>query len=175
MSRVRIRRANAIFRACFDRHFFAVAYALVWLKRRRDASIRREARAQSVSFRGGFKAKRINPLGHEFVFHQDMDLIVRGDILEISSTIAPLRFIMGFEYYFRAHETTIHFKCVSARLGGNSDHEWIVIKGGDLGGSNRMLISNNYKLYDAWNALVRAGVTPVGPPPSQRYFPNAHG
>jgi hypothetical protein len=127
--------------------FFAIIFGLIWLRRRNEAPLRHEVRAQPVTFRKSVTARG---------FHQDMNLIVHGDAIEIS--FAPLRIVFGVEYYFRACEAKVE-------LHHGIRGDWIRITGKTNGKNFEFLITSRYGLREAWEALAGAGAVPIGPPP----------
>jgi hypothetical protein len=89
---------------------FAVTYGGVWLRRRRQAPLRREVRSQNVTFwisLDEVKEREYGGLIKWVPLNSVMALHVRGDSFEISSMILPFRVVMGMEYYFKASETFI--------------------------------------------------------------------
>lgn len=86
---------------------FAVGFGLVWLQRRREAPLRREVRAQGVTFRTPVQVKEKSGNRWDQVFRMDVDLIVRVDAFEISFDFTPFRVIFGWEYYIKANEVSI--------------------------------------------------------------------
>ena len=144
-----------------------VGAGLVWLRRRREAPLRRVIRAQNVTFRTGDLDVRLKqPSGwlDWLPLNSFMALFVRGDGIEISSLVWPFRVVMGMEYYFRARETTIQVRRAPSRP---FEPKWMVVTGRQLGKEVMLAISANsaYQLCQAWNAMVDAGAVPVGPPP----------
>jgi hypothetical protein len=144
---------------------FTVIFGKVWLKRRREAPLRREVRAQDIIFRTRlYNVKEKKSQEWLTAMYGEIYLIVRADAFEISCIISPIRAILGLEYYFRARETMIEV----SRLPGIPKREWIVVTGRQLGKEIRLAIAQTRDLRDAWNALVAAGAVPVGLPPQLR-------
>jgi hypothetical protein len=144
---------------------FTVIFGKIWLKSRQEAPLRREVRAQGITFRtrlDNVKEKK----SREWLraMYGEIYLIVRTDAFEISCIISPIRVVLGLQYYFRAGETTIEV----SRLPGIPKREWIVVAGRQLGKEIRLAIAQTRDLRDAWNALVAAGAVPVGLPPQLR-------
>ena len=82
---------------------FVIGLGQVWLKRRREAPLRREIRSQSVTFStrlSQVKVKEGYGWPRWLSLNSSMALCVRGDSLDISSTNLPIRVVMGMEYYF---------------------------------------------------------------------------
>lgn len=98
-----------------------------------------------------------------------MALHVRYDSFDISSTFLPFRVVMGMEYYFKSSETSIETSRAPSR---SSRLKWIVVTGRQRGYEIKLAITNpnEGQLHDAWNALVAAGATPIGPPPRDPYL-----
>ena len=147
---------------------FSAVLGGVWFTRRREAPLRREIRAQDVTFRTGV-AVRLKQYGWSrwLDLKSFMALVVRGDAIEISCMVWPFRVVMGEEYYFRARETTIQVRREPSRP---FELKWIVVTGWKDGKEVRLAIStgNAYQLSRAWSALVAAGAVPVGSPPPGR-------
>lgn len=143
----------------------------VWHRRRREASLRREIRAQDVTFRvSNVPVLLRQPYGWPkwMSFNNPfMALIVRGDAIEISNVIWPLRVVLGEEYYFRARETTIQVRREPSRP---FEPKWIVVTGRRCGQEVALAISHEsaLRLCRAWSAMTAAGAVPVGPPPPDR-------
>ena len=146
---------------------FAIGLGQVWLKRRREAPLRREIRSQNVTFRTNLTEVKVKE-GHGWpewlALRSSMALYVRGDSIDISSTILPIRVVMGTEYYFKASETSIETSRDPSR---SSALNWIVVTGSQRGKEIKLAITNRNegRLHDAWNALTAAGAIPIGPPP----------
>ena len=108
---------------------FTIIFGGVWLQRRREAPLRRQVRSEDVTFWISLpqvKERQATGLPRWLGLKSIMTLYVRGDALEISSTVPPLRVIMGVEHYFRAAETTIE---VSQEPSALAKMDWIVITG----------------------------------------------
>ena len=147
---------------------FALGFGQVWLRRRREAPLRREIRSQNVTFWTSLTEVAVKePYGWPrwLALNSVMALYVRGDSFEISSTVPPIRVLMGEEYYFRARETFIETSRDPNIL--HSALNWIVVTGSQRGEEIKLAITkrNESQLYDAWNALVAAGAVPIGQPP----------
>lgn len=146
---------------------FAIGLGQIWFRRRREAPLRREIRSQNITFwtrltevkvREGYGLPEWLPL------RSSMALYVRSDSLDISSTIMPVRVVMGMEYYFKASEISIETSRDPAR---GSALNWIIVTGIRHGEEIKLAITNGdeSRLYDAWNALVAIGAMPIGLPP----------
>jgi hypothetical protein len=146
---------------------FAIGLGQVWLRRRREAPLRREIRSQPVTYwtalaevkvREGYGWPEWQPL------RSSMALNVRGDSFDISSTILPIRVAMGMEYYFKASEVSIETSRVPSR---SPAVNWIIVTGSQRGKAIKLAITNGNEgqLHDAWNALTAVGAIPIGPPP----------
>lgn len=147
----------------------AVGFGQIWLRRRKEAPLRREVRAQGVTFRTELEyVKTITRHGGWTRPYGLMELVVRADAFEVSCPLRPVGVVLGLEYYFRAHETTIQVSRVPSAV---YKRDWIVVTGRRFGQEIQLAIAQrNYRdcLPDAWNALVRAGSVAVGPPPPDR-------
>jgi hypothetical protein len=144
---------------------FTIIFGKVWLKRREEAPLRREVRAQGIIFRTRlYNVKEKKSQEWFTAMYREIYLIVRADAFEISCIIPPIRVVLGLEYYFRARETTIEV----SRLPGIKNRDWIVVTGRQRGKEIRLAIAQTRDLRDAWNALVAAGAVPVGLPPQLR-------
>jgi hypothetical protein len=146
---------------------FVINLGQVWLRRRREAVLRREIRSQNVTFWTLLPQVKVNE-GYGWPrwlsLNSSMALYVRGDSFDISSTILPSRVVMGMEYYFKASETSIE----TSRAPSRSDAlNWIIVTGSQRGEEIKLAITNGNagQLHDAWNALVAVGAIPIGPPP----------
>jgi hypothetical protein len=142
-----------------------IIYGRIWLRRREEATLRREVRAQPVIFRIPLEhVKIMTGGGWRTGPHGEIDLIVRSDAFEVSCSIAPARVLMGLEYYFKASETTLQVCQIPF---GFSKRDWIVITGRRLGEELQLAIAQRNGLRDAWTALIEAGAVPIGPPPQE--------
>lgn len=147
----------------------AVSFGRIWLRRHKDAPLRREVRAQDVIFRTELEYVKMTPNREWWTGTSSwMELVVRVDAFEVSCPLRPVRVVLGLEYYFKARETTIR---VTKAPSGILKRDWIVVTGQRLGQEIQLAIAQStYRggIPDAWNALVRAGSVPVGPPPPDR-------
>ena len=139
----------------------------VWLRRRREAPLRRKIRSQNVTFWTRLPQVKVKE-GYGWPawlsLNSSMALYVRGDSFDISSTNLPIRVVMGMEYYFKASEASIETSRDPSR---NSALNWIVVTGSQRREEIKLAIThgNEGLLNDSWNALVAAGAIPIGPPP----------
>ncbi len=92
-----------------------------------------------------------------------LGLYVRGDAIEISSLLTPIRVLAGMEFYFRAPETSIEVSRDPAV------QNWIVLTGSRDGREVKLALAPGKWLHEAWDALVSAGAEPVGPAPLHRF------
>jgi hypothetical protein len=146
---------------------FLIALGQVWIRRRREAPLRREIRSQSVTFWTRLpqvKVKEGYGWPRWLSLNSSMALCVRGTSFDISSTNLPIRWVMGMEYYFKASGTSIETSRDPSR---NPALNWIVLTGSQRGEEIKLAIihGNEGLLHDSWNALVAAGAIPIGPPP----------
>jgi hypothetical protein len=147
---------------------FAFIISRTWFTRHREAGLRREIRAKSITFRTSvdyIKVMGPGPLeqGREEIvpgFTNQLQLIARGDAFEISSAIPLVRAVLGVEYYFRAHETTVELYRVVPRIYGSDSPARIVVRGWQAGKQIQVVIVKKHDLQAAWDALVSAGVAP---------------
>ena len=143
-------------------------FGQVWFKRYRETGLRREIRAQSITFKTRvdyIKVMGAGPLeqGREEIvpgFTNQLQLVVRGDAIEISSAIALVRAILGLEYYFRAHETSVELYRILPRIYGRDSPARIVVRGWQGDKQIQVVIVKKHDLQVTWNALVSAGAVP---------------
>jgi hypothetical protein len=84
-----------------------------------------------------------------------MMLIVRERGFEVSSSVAVFRWLLGMQYYFVGHETSI----ATSRLPSHHySKEWITISGGNV----RLAIASKGNLGIIWSALMDAGAAAGG-------------
>jgi hypothetical protein len=138
----------------------------VWSRHRQQVLLRREMRAQEVTFRTSVAVLLRQPYGWPqwLSLNGLMALIVRGDAIEISGELWPIRMLPGMGYYFWARETTMQVRRAPS---GPFDLRWLVVTGRQGGKEVTLAISadSSYQLCRAWSAMIDAGVLPVGPPP----------
>lgn len=144
---------------------FTIGLGQVWLRRRREAPLRWAIRSQKVTFWISLNQVKEESPGWPrwLALNSMMALYVRGDSVEISSMVPPIRVLMGMEYYFKARETFVE---ISKEPSMFSALNWIVITGSRRGREIKVAIMkrNEIQFFDAWNALVVAGAVPIGPP-----------
>jgi hypothetical protein len=137
---------------------FVLAFGWRWADRGRGGQLRRAIRDKDVTCRVALEDVTVTAPGRRTlprpIRNGDMQLVVRGDSLEISSALLPLRALFGLEYYFLASETT--FRLVKDSRRGSS----IVLTGRRLGKDIQIDIRTNRRV---WHALVTAGAVPVEP------------
>lgn len=146
---------------------FAVIYGRIWLRRYREAPLRRMTRARDMTFKAIPDKVAVSGSGGLLKWaavNAPMSLSVRGDAIEISSTVAPLRVVMGLEYYFPAAETSIE---LSRSPSPASRRNGIVLTRRQSRKDIQVAITitDDHTLLEAWNAFVTAGAIPAGPPP----------
>ena len=142
-------------------------YGRIWSRRHREAPLRREIRARDVSFRMIPDQVRVSDPGGWPKWagvSAPMSLFVKGDAIEVSSTVAALRVVMGLEYYFPAAETSIELSRSPSRI---FRRDWIVLTGRQAGKDIQVAVTTTDRssLVEAWSALVAAGAIPAGLPP----------
>ena len=145
---------------------FVLIYGRIWFRRHREAPLRREIRTRDVTFRAVLDRVKVSEPGRRTWagVTAPMDLLVRGDAIEVSSTVAPVRVVMGLEYYFPAAQTSIELSRSPSLIYRG---DWIVLTGRQAGKDIQVAITtmNDSALVDAWNALAGAGAIPAGLPP----------
>jgi hypothetical protein len=139
----------------------------VWLpavrRWRTEAPLREEIRAHpEASFRTQVAVKVPVFSGVVLPLRGDLDLAVRGDLIEIRQRAWVSRHVLGQEYCFRARDTSIE-------VGRSNFRPWIIIRSGQPGsgqpGSGPVWISRRDQLDPIWDALVAAGAQPASSPP----------
>ena len=146
---------------------FVFIYGRIWFRRHREAPLRREVRTRNVTFGTVLDRVKVSDSGGwpKWVeVSAPMGLFVRGDAIEVSSSVAPLRVVMGLEYYLPAAETSIEMSRSPSRI---RRKDWIVLTGRQGGKDIQVAITttNHHALLQAWNALFTAGAIPAGLPP----------
>ena len=121
-------------------------------RRRREQPLRKEMQARAVmgmmTFRAGVNTEDRGMLR----------LTVRGDLFEVSHPFPLARFLFGQDYCYRAEDTTVE---VVPGLW----HDWIEISGQPGMRAARIQIGRRKMNRQIWDALVRSGAHPIGPPP----------
>jgi hypothetical protein len=154
-----------------------VAFGWIWRVQRREGPLRREVRAREISFRSGLVQVKqiglpwwIDASNDDLPLNAPMELIVRGDGFEVSSTTWLARVLLGMEYCFRAREASLEVRHLVPRIYGmDPGEEWIVVSGRRANGKAiRLGISKKSGLRDVWAALVAAGAVPTSGGPSLR-------
>jgi hypothetical protein len=124
-----------------------------WRRRQAEAPLRAEIRTRPCTdfqARVDLKVPSIADLtGRNLV-----DLTVRGDAFEITHPRRDRRLIYGWEYCFRARETTIEMTRGQRR-------DWITIRRQGPGSNSCVRISGKDQLTGIWDALIRAGAQPL--------------
>jgi hypothetical protein len=138
---------------------FAAIAIVAGRRRRREAPLRREMRGRPAeNFRASVDAK-VSVLGMMLPVNGRLQLIVRGDALEVSHPFPLARVMFGQEYCYLAKETTV--EDVSGLR-----HGWIQIDGRPAGTGVRIQIGRRKMDREIWDALIEAGAQPIGPGPS---------
>jgi hypothetical protein len=130
----------------------AVGMAIEWPRRRREEPIRREIRARPVVT---FRTPVMVPDNRGPVY-----LTVRGDVFEVSAPLKVVRLVFGPEHCYRAEDTTVKV-CPRRR------NDLIEIGGRPGRGISPLKIGSRKMNRQIWDALVHAGVQPIGPPPQR--------
>jgi hypothetical protein len=134
---------------------FTVLCVMSWRRRRFEAPLRAAARArQAQTFSMSVDAK-VSRQGVELPVKGRLQLVVWGDIVEVSHPFPLARFIFGQEYFFLARETTVRL------IPGRQD--WILIEGHWRGRTTRVWVARRDMTREIWNALIYAGASPGGP------------
>jgi hypothetical protein len=136
---------------------FAALAVAAWRRRRYRAPMRQQIRARPVTFRAPVDVKA-NALGIMVSEHGPLDLIMHGDAIEVSHPFPFARFLFGQEYCYRAEDTTV-------KVVPGLRHDWIEIDGQPAATAARIQIRQRNMNRQIWDALVRAGAHPIGPPP----------
>jgi hypothetical protein len=124
----------------------------LWSRRRREEPLRKEMQARAVMAVMTFQA-RVDTEDRGW-----LRLTVRGDLFEVSHPFPPARFLNGLDYCYRAEDTTVE-------LVPGLWHDWIEVGGQPGTGLSPMRIGRRKMTRQIWDALVRAGAQPIGPPP----------
>jgi hypothetical protein len=124
----------------------------LWSRRRREAPLRKEMQARAVMAVMTFQARVVTE------DRGGLRLTVRGDLFEVSHPFPLARFLFGQDYCYRAEDTTVE-------LVPGLWYDWIEIGGQQGTGLSPMRIGRRKMTRQIWDALVRAGAQPIGPPP----------
>jgi hypothetical protein len=124
----------------------------LWSRRRREEPLRKEMQARAVMMVMTFQARVVTE------DRGGLRLTVRGDLFEVSYPFPLARFLFGQDYCYRAEDTTVE-------LVPGLWHDWIEIGGQPGTGLSPMRIGRRKMTRQIWDALVRAGAQPIGPPP----------
>jgi hypothetical protein len=125
-------------------------------RRRDDAALRKEIQARAtVDFRADVDLKA-DILGFMLTARGPLNLIVSGDAFAISHPFPLARVLFGQEYVYRAGDTAIE-------VVPGLRHDWIEVTGSGA----RIQIGRRKRNREIWDALVRAGAQPAGPPPAR--------
>jgi len=138
---------------------FAVIAVIAWPRQHHEAPLRKQMRAWPVTFRAGVDV-RASYLGLMLPVTGPLNLVMRGDAVQVAHFLPPARFLFGQRYCYRAEDTTI--KVVTGLR-----HDWIEIEGQPTGTASRIWIWRPGVNRQIWKVLIRAGVHPIGtaPPP----------
>ena len=124
----------------------------LWSRRRREEPLRKEMQARAVMAVMTFQARVVTE------DRGTLRLTVRGDLFEVSHPFPLARFLFGQDYCYRAEDTTVE-------LVPGLWYDWIEIGGQPGTGLSPMRIGRRKMTRQIWDALVRAGAQPIGPPP----------
>jgi hypothetical protein len=137
-----------------------VSFGGLLLKRRREAPLRTYVRAQPVTFRAPVYIAEIKGT---------IMLIIHGEWIEISYNRKWFSTITGYEYFFKASDTSITMTRPSwgkgALLPVTFRNRVVTLTGRNLGKEIQLEMETGNHDDDIWNALISAGSVPVGPPP----------
>jgi hypothetical protein len=129
-----------------------------WRRWQAEAPLREEIKARpeaSFSARVAVKVPVFNRVA--LPLRNDLDLAVRGDLIEVSQRSWVARHVFAQEYCFRARDTSIEVARSPFRT-------WIIIRRGQPD-SSPVWISHSRQLGPIWDALVTAGAQPASSPP----------
>jgi hypothetical protein len=145
----------------------SLIYGRIWLRRRRETPLRRELRARDITFRAALDRVYVIEPGwlqpgrdFEVPIISPVELIVRGDAFEVSSTLSFGRALMGLEYFFRAGETSVELNRPIPRIYGTDTPPRIVVRGWQDGKKIQLTIRQKNDPLQIWNALTAAGAIP---------------
>jgi hypothetical protein len=124
----------------------------LWSRRRREEPLRKEMQARAAMAVMTFQARVVTE------DRGGLRLTVRGDLFEVSHPFPLARFLFGQDYCYRAEHTTVE-------LVPGLWYDWIEIGGQHGTGLSPMRIGRRKMTRQIWDALVRAGAQPIGPPP----------
>jgi hypothetical protein len=102
---------------------------------------------------------KANILGIMLPTSGPFNLIVHGDAIRVSNPFSPARLLLGYEYCYRAEDTTI-------KVVAGLSHDWIEIEGQPTGTAARIQIGRRNTNRQIWDALVHAGAQPIGAGPA---------
>lgn len=110
-----------------------------------------------MNFRAQVVVKQ-NLLGPWLSASGPCDLTVHGDAFKVSNVFPPAWFLFGQQWCYRADEMTME---------GEPDrqHGWIEIAARNRPDGPRIRLGRKRMNRPIWDALVQAGVHPVGAPP----------
>ena len=149
--------ASVVFTLAILALTFAAIAVIAWPRQHHEAPLRKQMRAQPVTFRAGVDV-RASYLGTMLPVTGPLSLVVRGDLVKVSHFFPPARFLFGQRYCYRAEDTTI--KVVTGLR-----HDWIEIDGQPAGTADRIWIWRPGMNRQIWNVLIRASAHPIGSPP----------
>ena len=138
---------------------FGTIGTLAWIRRRREAPLRREIQAQPLTFRSPVRV-RADFFGTMASLRGMLHLNVYSNGFEILDALPPVRFVFGFDYCYRARDTSI--EVIRGAL-----TEWIEITGHPAGSAVQAQIRSRGMNRQLWDVLVAAGARPVGQPPQR--------
>lgn len=119
---------------------------------RGEAELRREIRARPVVTFWAWVDVEVSASGTRRRLRGRLDLTVRGDTVEVSSSFPPARFLLGQVYCYRAADMTIRAGPAGwIEIGGRSD--------------TRIWIRRRKQNRQIWQALIDAGARPIGSAP----------
>jgi hypothetical protein len=156
------RQADELVFLCVALAVAAVAVAVRFRNAyRRIEPIRREVRSHPVTFQTGVIVRTGGSSG-ELTLSRPLNMIVRGEFLEISHPSHPVAVFFGQEFYFRATDLQIETYWGKMNWG---QREWIRITDFSYGTDAYLSVTSRTSLGEIWPALVSAGAVPVGQAP----------
>lgn len=144
---------------------FVVTAYRAWQRVQRQAPLREKAQAHEATFYIRLDRVRVS-VGSGWGEWNNMSpyLAIRGDLIEISSSVPVFRAVFSGEYYFKASDTSMDAERPPffRQSGGG---RWIVLIGMSDGKDIQVAICSRNSILDIWNALSGSGVVACSLPP----------
>lgn len=138
---------------------FGALATLAWVRRHREEPLRREIRAQPLTFRSPVRVNA-DLFGMMAGMNGNPYLNVHGDGFEIAGTMPLSRLVFGMDYCYRAQDTII-------QVIESGPFECIEITGHPTGSAVRTRVRHRSMNRQLWDSLVAVGAHPVGQPPQR--------